>query len=120
VETFGELSEEMARAEVVVASRFHNLICALRVGRPTVSLGYATKNRRLMRSMGLQDYCQDIGDVDAARLLEQLRAARADAAALNARIAAVAARYAAEVNVMLDAVAARDLGLPSAEEARTR
>ena len=35
--TFAKLTEEMRRAEVMIASRF----CALRLGRPTVSIGYA-------------------------------------------------------------------------------
>ena len=44
------------RAEVVIASRFHNLICALRLARPTVSVGYASKNRHLMQALGLDEY----------------------------------------------------------------
>ena len=43
------------RAEVVIASRFHNLICALRLARPTVSVGYAAKNRHLMEALGLDE-----------------------------------------------------------------
>ena len=62
--TFTELTEEMMRADVVIASRFHNLICALRLARPTVSIGYAKKNRDLMRALGLAGYCQDIEDLD--------------------------------------------------------
>ena len=54
--TFTELTEEMMRAEVVIASRFHNLICALRLARPTISVGYAGKNRHLMEALGLDEY----------------------------------------------------------------
>ncbi len=56
----------MSRAEVVVASRFHNVICALRLARPTISIGYAGKNHHLMRQMGLEDYSQDIEHLDAS------------------------------------------------------
>lgn len=113
-ETFDEVGDEMAQAEVVVASRFHNLICALRTGRPVVSLGYATKNRRLMNAIGLSDYCQEIDAVDADLLLTQLRSARADATALSARIRQTTDLYAIEVQQLLDVVAARDLGLARA------
>ncbi len=118
VETFDELSEEMARAEVVVASRFHNLICALRLARPTVSLGYATKNRRLMSSMGLEEFCQDIQAVDADRLLEQVSGVRADALTLSASVDAATLGHAARVRELLGAVAAQDLGYPPAAAMR--
>lgn len=53
--TFADLSQTLAEAEIVVASRFHNLICALRLGRPAISLGYAVKAAELMRGLGLED-----------------------------------------------------------------
>ena len=62
---FGELTELMSRAEVVVGSRFHNIVCALRLARPTVSIGYAGKCHHLMQQMGLDDYSQDIEHLDA-------------------------------------------------------
>jgi polysaccharide pyruvyl transferase WcaK-like protein len=110
IDRFGDLSAEMGRAEVVVASRFHNLICALRQERPTVSLGYASKNRRLMHTLGLDEYCQDIETVDAALLLEQLASARAEAAPLSARIRAETSDYARQVHALLDSVAVNHLG----------
>ena len=67
--TFTELTEEMMRAEVVIASRFHNLICALRLARPTVSVGYAKKNHHLMAALGLETYCQDMEHLDASWLV---------------------------------------------------
>jgi polysaccharide pyruvyl transferase WcaK-like protein len=42
---FEELSEQMSQAVVVVASPYHNLICALRLGRPVVSLSYGEEER---------------------------------------------------------------------------
>ena len=67
---FTELTEEMAHAEVVIASRFHNLICALRLARPTVSVGYAVKNRNSWSALGVDGFCQDIMQLDSkTRLL---------------------------------------------------
>ncbi len=113
VSTFAELTGEMRRAEVVIASRFHNLICALRLGRPTVSIGYAGKSRALMRTVGVDGYCQDIEQMDASTLVAQVRAARRDAEVLTARIQRGVATYPAEVRSLLDRVAAQDLGLVS-------
>jgi polysaccharide pyruvyl transferase WcaK-like protein len=116
---FDELTEEMSRAEVVVASRFHNLVCALRLARPPVSVGYAGKNHHLMRAMGLERYMQIIDDVDADRLVEQVQAARRDQAELSDRIRSATADYPDQVRALLDQVAVGALQLdPSRHESR--
>ncbi|MEF9887070.1 polysaccharide pyruvyl transferase family protein [Streptomyces sp. P9-A4] len=69
-----DLMQEMAAADTVVATRYHNLVCALKVGTPTLALGYAAKSDALMDRMGLAVYCHPAREVDADRLLEQFRA----------------------------------------------
>jgi len=73
VTTLPELMRQMAEVDTVVATRFHNVLCALRLGKPTVSVGYAAKNDSLMAAMGLGEYCQDARAVDVDRLIEQFR-----------------------------------------------
>ncbi|MFE3020734.1 polysaccharide pyruvyl transferase family protein [Streptomyces sp. NPDC059256] len=68
-----DLMKEMAAADTVVATRYHNLICALKVGTPTLSLSYAAKSDALMAQMGLEAYCHPAREVDADRLLKQFR-----------------------------------------------
>lgn len=72
--TMQAVMAEIAEAEVVVASRFHNLICALKLARPTVSLGYAGKSARLMAELGLGEFCQQADDFDVDRVLDQVAA----------------------------------------------
>ena len=110
--TFTELTEEMMRADVVVASRFHNLICALRLARPTVSVGYAGKNRHLMQALGLDEYSQDIEQLDRDRLVAMIRAARENRQQLTARIRRGTSEYAAEVECLLEQMSSDALGLP--------
>ncbi|WP_435243082.1 polysaccharide pyruvyl transferase family protein [Streptomyces cucumeris] len=69
-----DLMTEMAAADTVVATRYHNLICALKTGTPTLALTYAAKSDALMARMGLDTYCHPAREVDADRLLEQFRA----------------------------------------------
>ncbi len=109
--TFTELTEEMMQADVVIASRFHNLICALRLARPTVSVGYAKKNRDLMRGLGLAGYCQDIEDLDGKLLVAQIQSARRDSEVLTDRIRRGTADYAIEIDCLLERVASEALGL---------
>ena len=110
--TFTELTQEMMRAEVVIASRFHNLICALRLALPTVSIGYAGKNRYLMESLGLDEYCQEIENLDACELVAQVQVARENGQALAAQIRSRTSNYAEDVQSLLKRVATETLGLP--------
>ncbi|MEU1191403.1 polysaccharide pyruvyl transferase family protein [Streptomyces sp. NPDC005859] len=71
--SLADLMKEMAAADTVVATRYHNLICALKVGTPTLALSYAAKSDALMAQMGLAAYCHPAREVDTDRLLEQFR-----------------------------------------------
>ena len=51
------LMREMAKVGTVVAIRYHNVLCALMLGKPTVSLSYASKHDFLMADMGLPEFC---------------------------------------------------------------
>ncbi|WP_432037873.1 polysaccharide pyruvyl transferase family protein [Streptomyces cucumeris] len=72
--SLADLMTEMAAADTVVATRYHNLICALKTGTPTLAVTYAAKSEALMARMGLDTYCHPAREVDADRLLEQFRA----------------------------------------------
>lgn len=69
-----DLMKEMAAADTVVATRYHNLICSLKVGTPTLALSYSAKSDALMDRMGLGAYCHPAREADAQRLYEQFRA----------------------------------------------
>ncbi|CAL9336752.1 polysaccharide pyruvyl transferase family protein [Streptomyces sp. enrichment culture] len=71
--SLADLMKETAAAETVVATRYHNLVCALRTGTPTLALSYAAKSDALMDRMGLGAFCHPAREVDADRLLEQFR-----------------------------------------------
>ena len=66
-----DLMRQIAQTDVVVATRFHNVVCALKLGKPTVAIGYAEKNDVLMAEMGLDRFCQHIERLDVGRLIEQ-------------------------------------------------
>jgi polysaccharide pyruvyl transferase WcaK-like protein/glycosyltransferase involved in cell wall biosynthesis len=83
---FEDLSEQMSTAELVVASRYHNLICALRLGRPVVSLSYGDKSAWLMARFGLQSYERPIEDLKPEAVLAELAELRRDEAVLARRI----------------------------------
>ena len=61
----------MAPAGTIVATRYHNVICALMLSKPTISIGYGEKNAVLMADTGLAEYCQAADSLDVGRLIEQ-------------------------------------------------
>jgi polysaccharide pyruvyl transferase WcaK-like protein len=67
-----ELAEQMSAVDLTVATRFHNVICSLKAGKPTISLGYARKNDVLMAEFGLEEYCHHVEDFDVGQLKLQI------------------------------------------------
>lgn len=65
------LLQQIAQTEIVVASRFHNVLSALMLERPVISLGYHVKNDALMAEMGLAAYCQHIEHFTVEQLIQQ-------------------------------------------------
>lgn len=69
--SLSELMHEMTAVDTVVATRYHNVLCALKLAKPTLSVGYAAKNDALMEAMGLGEFCQSADSVDVDRLIAQ-------------------------------------------------
>lgn len=72
--TLQDLMRQMAAVDTVVATRYHNVVSALRLSKPTLSISYAAKNDVLMADMGLGEFCQSARSVDFDRLIEQFTA----------------------------------------------
>lgn len=65
-----DLEEILARANVVVCSRYHNLVGAVRVQRPVISINYAQKSRELVARIGDPCVSFDLHDTSGAGWLE--------------------------------------------------
>jgi len=63
------LMEQISETDIVVATRFHNIVCALKMEKPVISLGYSEKNDALLAEMGLGEYCQHVDDFDVDMLI---------------------------------------------------
>ena len=71
VTDFTSLLRQVAGTQAVVASRFHNVIAAVKCGRPTIAVGYGEKHSALMAGMGVGDFCLPIRRL----AIEELRTA---------------------------------------------
>jgi polysaccharide pyruvyl transferase WcaK-like protein len=104
----------IAETDLVIASRYHVQIAALKMGRPLISLSYGPKNEALMADVGLDGFSQDIthdpGNVDFELLTQQFTKLVAEreryAAIVQERVAGMVARLRAALK-NLDLAATR-------------
>jgi polysaccharide pyruvyl transferase WcaK-like protein len=71
IKDVNDLFHQIAQTDIVVASRFHNVLCSLMLERPVVSLSYHEKNDHLMKGMGLGHYRLHIEHFTSEQLIEQ-------------------------------------------------
>lgn len=87
VTSLAELMREMAPVGTVVAIRYHNVLCALKLCKPTLSISYAKKHDLLMAGMGLSEFCQFANALDVDRLIEQFTELQRSSAQLTGTMA---------------------------------
>src|SRR5262249_22906793 len=66
-----DLLAEMSLVGTIVATRYHNVVSALSLSKPTISIGYSDKHDVVMADMGVGQFCQSIRTLDVDRLIEQ-------------------------------------------------
>jgi polysaccharide pyruvyl transferase WcaK-like protein len=64
-----ELLSQLSSVDVVVSSRFHNLLLGLMLRKPVIAISYHEKFQPLMTSVGLEGFCQDIEHIDVDELI---------------------------------------------------
>src|SRR5262249_12431529 len=73
VYTYEDLMRAIVPVGIVVAARYHGVLCALKLSKPTISIGYGAKHNSLMADMGLSEFCQSIRALDVAKLIEKFK-----------------------------------------------
>jgi len=81
-----QLLLQLAATDLVVATRFHNVLMALLLNKPVISICFHHKCASLMEQMGLSEYCHDINHMNADRLIEQFQDVERNAERLKSLI----------------------------------
>lgn len=81
-----ELLSQLSSVDLVVSSRFHNLLLSLMLGKPVVSISYHEKFQPLMNGVGLGAFCQDIEHIDVDELIEKVAKVQENAPRLRFQI----------------------------------
>ena len=71
IQSLHDIMRQIGDADMVIATRYHNVVCSLKLARPTISIGYEAKNEAVMTDAGLKDFCQHIDNFDVERLKAQ-------------------------------------------------
>jgi polysaccharide pyruvyl transferase WcaK-like protein len=66
-----DLLVQIAETDLVVATRFHNVLLSLFCNKPVISIAFHHKCESLMSAMGLSEYCLNINDLKAEQLIER-------------------------------------------------
>lgn len=69
--SFTDVMQAMLPVGSVVAIRYHNIVSALSLSKPTISIGYSPKHDLLMEEMGLSGFSQSVNTLDVNQLIEQ-------------------------------------------------
>lgn len=96
--TVDEVISQLAASEIVVASRFHNVLLALWLNKPVLAISFHEKVDSLMEAVGLGEFRQDINDIDVDRMTKQLRTLEQTATAVKAQIKEKAEEYRAALD----------------------
>ena len=86
--SYAELMQLVSPAGTVVATRYHNVMCALKLCKPTISLGYARKFVALMTDMGVPEFNQFADSFSVTRLMEQFEEVKTRHAELRSLMSA--------------------------------
>ncbi len=103
IDSLDGLLEEIAATDIVVASRFHNVICALAAGRPAIAVGYASKFDALMAEMGMGSYSLHIETFEVEQLKRDFVTLAESHAEVKARLGSRCATYRQSVQQVFDA-----------------
>lgn len=104
--TLHDIMKNLVDVDVVMATRYHNVVCALRMGKPTVSVGYSKKNDVLLADMGLGDFCQHIERLDVEALKSQTERLIAHRADFAQKVCEARTRYESRLHDQEDLLAA--------------
>ncbi len=71
VSTFSDIMRALEPLGALVATRFHNLVAAVMLSKPTIAVGYSPKHSSLMSDMGLAEFSYSVQSLQVGALTEQ-------------------------------------------------
>src|SRR5262249_37334014 len=98
ITSVADILAELDTSDVVVATRFHNVLMAMLLNKPVIAISFHHKVSSLMTQVGVSEYCHDIHQMDPDRLIVEFQRLEGNEVAAKRTIA----RAAAEARAALD------------------
>ena len=86
IDSIPELLSQLSATDLVVATRFHNVLMSLLLNKPVIAISFHHKCSSLMSEMELSEYCHDINQMNADTLIAQFQALVRNAADVKQKI----------------------------------
>jgi polysaccharide pyruvyl transferase WcaK-like protein len=83
VESVADLLSQIAATDYVIATRFHNVLLSMLLGKPVIALSFHHKCSSLMDQMGVAEYCQSMNELKTDELIECFRRLRQNASSVQ-------------------------------------
>jgi polysaccharide pyruvyl transferase WcaK-like protein len=87
IRTVGDLIGQIAVTDLVVVSRFHNVLLAQLLGKPVLALSYQAKIDALMADTGQGSFCFPIEQFEVAQLKERFTVLEKDSESVKSQVA---------------------------------
>lgn len=100
--TMDVLLQQIGSVDLMVATRYHNVLCALHCRRPTISLGYGAKHHELMTQMSLPDFSLSVRTFEPQELMTRFKDLETNSVSLARTIGDCASRSTAIASAQLD------------------
>lgn len=71
VTSYADVMRVLQPVSSVVAIRYHNILCALKLSKPTISIGYSPKHDVLISDMGLPEFGLAVDSLDIDELTKR-------------------------------------------------
>lgn len=91
--TLRDIMQQMAAIDLAVVSRYHGLVCSLKLGKPTISIGYARKFNDLMSDFDQEKFARHIDTFEVEDVIGLVKEISAGSGAVRQRIAHANERF---------------------------
>jgi polysaccharide pyruvyl transferase WcaK-like protein len=86
ISSVADVLSALASTDLVVSARYHNILLALMLNKPVISLSYHDKFASLVAGVGMAEYCHDIDELDVDALTRHVTQLETQAGEVKPRI----------------------------------
>jgi polysaccharide pyruvyl transferase WcaK-like protein len=84
--SFADLLDKMNACGIVIATRYHNVVGALMLSKPTIAIGYSRKFGALMDGIGMHDFNEYVRELTVERLILKFKEAETRSAEVSSAL----------------------------------